>query len=343
MRHKYLNFKKLESNSGMKGKKHYLVTGGAGFIGSNLIKSLLQQEGVQVTCIDNFDPFYPRRIKLLNIEECEKNGNFFLLDVNLDTVTVEELHKAINQPVDVIIHLAAKAGVRPSIAAPQAYHQTNILGTQKLLDFAVERKIRRFVFASSSSVYGINESLPWKEDERLLPISPYAMTKLAGEGIGHVYSKLYNLPFVALRFFTVYGPGQRPDLAIHKFTKAILRGQPITQFGDGSTSRDYTYVDDIVQGILSAIDYEKSPFEIINLGNSYTVSLKELIQHLESITGKKAVIDQQPEQPGDVPRTFADVGKAKQLLAYNPQTKIEDGLRHFYDWFRRHENILTMP
>ena len=327
----------------MEGKKHYLVTGGAGFIGSNLMKHLLQQDDVRITCIDSFDPFYPRRIKLLNVQDCEKSGNFFLLDVNLDSVTVEELHKAINEPVDVIIHLAAKAGVRPSIANPQGYHQTNIIGTQKLLDFAVEKKVKRFVFASSSSVYGVNESLPWKEDELLLPISPYAMTKLAGEGIGHVYSKLYNLPFVALRFFTVYGPGQRPDLAIHKFTKALMQGAPITMFGDGSTSRDYTYIDDIVQGITAAIDYDKTPFEIINLGNSETVSLKELIEHLEKITGKKANIDQQPEQPGDVPRTFADVSKAKQLLGYSPQTKIEDGLQHFYNWFKANEGILMMP
>ena len=326
----------------MKGKKHYLVTGGAGFIGSNLMKRLLQQEDVHITCIDSFDPFYPRRIKLLNLQDCEKSGNFFLLDVNLDTVTVEELHKAINESVDVIIHLAAKAGVRPSIAAPQDYQQTNIIGTQKLIDFAVEKKVKRFVFASSSSVYGVNEKLPWKEDELLLPISPYAMTKLAGEGIGHVYSKLYDLPFVALRFFTVYGPGQRPDLAIHKFTKALLQGTPITQFGDGSTSRDYTYIDDIVQGIVAAIDYDKTPFEIINLGNNYTVSLKELIEHLERLTGKKAIIDQQPEQPGDVPRTFADINKAKQLLGYNPQTKIEDGLQNFYTWFETHKAILTL-
>ena len=326
----------------MEGKKHYLVTGGAGFIGSNLVKKLLEQEDVQVTCIDSFDPFYPRRNKLLNIDGFEKSHRFFLLDVNLDSTSVEELHKAINQPVDVIIHLAAKAGVRPSIAAPQGYQQTNIIGTQKLLDFAVQKKVKRFVFASSSSVYGVNESLPWKEDELLLPISPYAMTKLAGEGAGHVYSKLYNLPFVALRFFTVYGPGQRPDLAIHKFTKALLQGEPITMFGDGSTSRDYTFVDDTVQGILAAINYDQTLFEIINLGNNYTVSLKELIDHLEKITGKKANIVQQPEQPGDVPRTFADISKAQRLLNYNPQTKIEQGLQQFYDWYKANEAVLNL-
>ena len=326
----------------MEGKKHYLVTGGAGFIGSNLIKKLLEQEDVQVTCIDSFDPFYPRRNKLLNIEGFEKSHRFFLLDVNLDTTSVEELHKAINQPVDIIIHLAAKAGVRPSIAAPEGYQQTNIIGTQKLLDFAVQKKVKRFVFASSSSVYGVNESLPWKEDELLLPISPYAMTKLAGEGAGHVYSKLYNLQFVALRFFTVYGPGQRPDLAIHKFTKALLQGESITMFGDGSTSRDYTFVDDTVQGILAAINYDQTPFEIINLGNNYTVSLKELIEHLEKITGKKANIVQQPEQPGDVPRTFADISKAQRLLNYNPQTKIEQGLQQFYDWYKANEAVLNL-
>ena len=183
-------------------------------------------------------------------------------------------HPGLPQPVDVIIHLAAKAGVRPSIADPVGYQQTNVVGTQMLLDFARQTGVPHFVFASSSSVYGVNESLPWNEDELLLPISPYAMTKLAGEGAGHVYSKLYDLQFIALRFFTVYGPGQRPDLAIHKFTKALLSGEPITMFGDGRTSRDYTYVDDIVQGILAAINYDKTPFEIINLGNRLITSIK---------------------------------------------------------------------
>ncbi len=321
-------------------KKHYLVTGGAGFIGSHLVKALLNDPTIKITCIDNFDPFYNRELKLLNIADFEKSHNFFLLDIDLATTTLGQLQDAIPGPVEVIIHLAAKAGVRPSISDPLAYEETNVLGTQKLLDFAVQKKVKKFVFASSSSVYGINEKLPWKEDELLLPISPYAMTKLAGEMAGHVYHKLYDLSFIALRFFTVYGPGQRPDLAIHRFTKAILNDEPIAMYGDGSTSRDYTYVDDTVQGILSAIDYNKSAFEIINLGNSYAVSLKELIAAVEEVMGKKAIIKQQPEQPGDVPYTFADISKAKQLLNYQPKTELKSGLKNFYDWFLQNKKVL---
>lgn len=323
-----------------KSQKHYLVTGGAGFIGSQVVKELLKDENIKITCLDNFDPFYKRQFKLLNIGEFDKSHNFFLLDIDLATVTIKELHDAVPQPVDVVIHLAAKAGVRPSIADPVAYEQTNIVGTQKLLDFAVQKKVKKFVFASSSSVYGINEKLPWKEDELLLPISPYAMTKLAGEMAGHVYHKLYGLPFIALRFFTVYGPGQRPDLAIHRFMRAILKDEPIAMFGDGSTSRDYTYVDDTVQGVLSAIDYNKTSFEIINLGNNYAVSLKDLIAAIEDVMGKKAIINQQPEQPGDVPRTFADISKAKELLNYNPKTELKNGLIKFYDWLLQNREVL---
>lgn len=323
-----------------KGQKHYVVTGGAGFIGSSLIKEILKDETIRITAIDNFDPFYKRQIKLLNLSEIDKHHNFFLLDVNLDSTSVKELHDAISQPVDMIIHLAAKAGVRPSILDPLAYQQTNIIGTQKLLDFAVQKKVKKFVFASSSSVYGINENLPWKEEEQLLPISPYAMTKLAGEMAGHTYHKLYQLPFIALRFFTVYGPAQRPDLAIHRFTKSILAEEPITMFGDGSTSRDYTYIDDIVKGIMGAINYDQTPFEIINLGNSYAVSLKQLINTIEEVVGKKAIIEQQPEQPGDVPRTFADTTKAQKLLGYKPDTDLKTGLEKFSEWFHANREIL---
>jgi len=323
-------------------KKHYLVTGGAGFIGSNLVKKMLEQKDIKITCIDNFDPFYSRQLKLLNLAGIEKHHNFFLLDIDLDKMTVAELHHAINEPVDVIIHLAARAGVRPSIADPLGYQRTNILATQKLLDFAVERKVEQFVFASSSSVYGINENLPWKEDEKLMPISPYAMTKLAAEMAGHVYQKLHHLRFIALRFFTVYGPGQRPDLAIHKFVKAIEKGQPITVYGDGSTARDYTFVDDIAQGIINAVDYKNTPFEIFNLGNHYAVSLTDLITAIEKVTGKKAVINRQPEQPGDVPQTFADISKAQRLLNYQPTTNLEDGLQKFYAWFRENKEVLLL-
>lgn len=326
----------------METKKHYVITGGAGFIGSHVVKALLERDDVQVTCIDSFDPFYRRQLKLLNIDGFEKHHNFFLRDINLDEVTVKELHDAIPQPVDVIVHMAARTGVRPSLADPMAYQVTNILGTQKMLQYASDKKVPQFVFASSSSVYGENEKSPWKEEETPLPISPYAMTKQSSEMAGHVYSKLFGLRFIALRFFTVYGAGQRPDLAIHRFTKALLLGKPVTMFGDGSTSRDYTFIDDIVQGVLAAIDYNRSPFEIINLGNSDPVALKDLISKLESITGKKANIDQQPEQPGDLRQTWADTAKAKRLLNYQPKTPLDEGLRRFVEWYQKNEAILNL-
>jgi UDP-glucuronate 4-epimerase len=321
-------------------KKHYLITGGAGFIGNHLVRALLDDKDLFITIIDNFDPFYSRAIKLLNTKDFEKHQQIVLFDRDLDDLTSSELQKILTQKVDVIIHLAAKAGVRPSITNPLAYQHTNILGTQMLLDFAKETGVKQFVFASSSSVYGVNENLPWTENERLQPISPYAMTKLSGEMAGHVFSSLYGIRFIALRFFTVYGPSQRPDLAIHKFIKSILTNQPITMYGNGSTSRDYTYVDDIVKGIVSAISYDKSLFEIINLGNNYAVSLKELIANIEEITSSKVSIDQQPEQAGDVPRTFADISKAKQLLNYQPTTKLQDGLKNFYNWFLENKEVL---
>ena len=208
------------------------------------------------------------------------------------------------------------------------------------MSIAKEKKIKQFIFASSSSVYGINDHFPWKENEQLLPISPYAMTKLAGEMLGHVYSKLYDIRFIALRFFTVYGPSQRPDLAIHKFTKAIIKYKPITMYGDGNTSRDYTFVDDVVQGVIAAMTYDKTGFEIINLGNNYSVSLKELITSIEEVMQKKAIIEQIPEQPGDVSKTFADINKAKKILGYNPTTKLNDGLKKFYEWFLQNQDLL---
>ncbi len=321
--------------------KHYLITGGAGFIGSNLIRNILQDKlPARITCIDNFDPFYPRRIKEFNIRDFVPDSRFRLLEADLSTINGKELAAMVNEPVDAIVHLAAKAGVRPSIQNPLAYQQANVLGLQTMLDYAVESNVRQFVFASSSSVYGVNDHYPWKEDEQLLPISPYASTKLAGEMMGHVYHKLFGIRFIALRFFTVYGPGQRPDLAIHKFTRAIINGQPITMFGDGQTSRDYTFVDDTVQGIKGAIQYDKSGFEIINLGNNYTITLQDLVTGIEEVTGKKAVIKREPDQPGDVPRTYADISKAKRLLGYHPQTQLKEGLKKFYDWFVQNENLL---
>ena len=321
--------------------KHYLITGGAGFIGSHLIRSIFEREpDAQIFCIDNFDPFYSADLKQLNIRDFKNNPSFHFHIYNVAETTPRELIEIVEDPVDVIVHIAAKAGVRPSIQDPLAYQRSNVLGLQNMLDFAKENDIKQFVFASSSSVYGINDHFPWKEDEQLMPISPYAMTKLAGEMMGHVYSKLFGIRFLALRFFTVYGPGQRPDLAIHKFTKAIVSGEPITMYGDGTTSRDYTYIDDIIQGIHAAIKYDKSQFEIINLGNNYSISLKELITAIEETVGEKAQIEKMPEQPGDVPKTFADITKAKELLGYDPQTKLDEGLKNFYDWFVQYKETL---
>ena len=321
-------------------KKHYLVTGGAGFIGSHLVNALLEDQDTRITIIDNFDPFYPRQLKLINTEGFEKHQSIMLIDRNIDDLSSAELQMILPQEVDVIIHLAARAGVRPSITSPLAYQRTNVLGTQMLLDFAKDTGVKQFVFASSSSVYGVNKNLPWKEEEQLQPISPYAMTKLSGEGAGHVFSHLHGIRFIALRFFTVYGPSQRPDLAIHKFVKSILKEQSIPVYGDGSTSRDYTYVKDIVKGILAAIDYRESQFEIINLGNHYSVSLKDLISEIETVVGKKARVEYMEEQAGDVPHTFADISKAQRLLNYQPSTRLQEGLQEFYKWFLLHKEIL---
>jgi len=320
---------------------HYLVTGGAGFIGSHVVTRLLNgDKNTLVTCIDNFDPFYAREIKELNISGFRKESNFRMLNYDLGVTTAKQLGETVSEPIDAIVHLAARAGVRPSILNPLSYQQANVLGLQNLLDFAREKNIKQFIFASSSSVYGVNDHFPWREEEQLLPISPYAMTKLAGEMLGHVYSKLFAIRFIALRFFTVYGPGQRPDLAIHKFTKSILNDKSISMYGDGSTSRDYTYIDDTVQGILAACQYNQTNFEVINLGNNYSISLKELIKSIENVIGKKAVIEQLSEQPGDVPKTFADISKAKRLLSYEPTTKLDEGLRKFYKWFVANKDTL---
>lgn len=327
--------------AGFKNMKHYIITGGAGFIGSNLIKTLFRNEpGIKITCIDDFDPFYSPAIKQFNIRDIQDDPAFRLLNNDLGKTSGKELCDLISEPVDAIVHIAAKAGVRPSIENPLAYQQSNIIGLQNMLDFAKAKKIKQFVFASSSSVYGINDHFPWKEEEKLMPISPYAMTKLAGEMLGHVYSKLFGIRFIALRFFTVYGPAQRPDLAIHKFTKAILKGEPITVYGNGRTSRDYTYVDDTVQGVINAMQYDKTDFEIINLGNNYAITLNELITAIEEVIGKKAMIERLPDQPGDVPKTFADISKAKQLWGYDPKTELKEGLKKFYDWFLENEELL---
>jgi UDP-glucuronate 4-epimerase len=240
-----------------------------------------------------------------------------------------------NSKFDCIVHLAARAGVRPSLNEPQLYVETNVNGTMNLLELARQHKVPQFVFGSSSSVYGVNEKVPFSESDPIFnPISPYAATKAAGELLGHTYSHLYGLRCICLRFFTVYGARQRPDLAIHKFAQLISDGKPIPVFGDGTTRRDYTYIDDILAGVRAAIDYDKTNYEVINLGESRTVELRELIALLEKELDLRAVIERQPMQPGDVPQTFADISRARELLGYNPQTQIEDGLRLFVEWFR---------
>jgi UDP-glucuronate 4-epimerase len=308
-----------------------LVTGGAGFIGSHLVDALLTR-GHSVAVLDNFDPFYPRTIKEQNIAAHRQNSRWSLIEGDLrDDV---ELQKSLaGQSFDAIVHLAAKAGVRPSIDDPVAYQDVNVRGTQNLLEFARQSGIKQFVFASSSSVYGVNPRVPWSETDAVLqPISPYASTKVSGELLGHVYSHLYGIRFIALRFFTVYGPRQRPDLAIHKFARLISSGRAIPVFGTGETRRDYTYVDDVIQGVLAAIEYDKSPFEVINLGNNQTVTLLEMVQGLEQALGKKALIDWLPEQPGDVPQTWADISRAQALLGYSPSTSYAEGVKRFVEW-----------
>jgi len=317
-------------------KKRILITGAAGFIGSNLINRLLLSGLYQVIGFDNFDDFYSREQKERNVAPFLSHPDFQFSEG--DIRNLEDL-LALGD-LDVIVHLAAKAGVRPSIKNPVLYQEVNVGGTQNLLEFARQKNIKQFVFASSSSVYGINENIPWNEEEKLKPISPYASTKLSCEMLGHVYSHLYGIRFLALRFFTVYGPAQRPDLAIYKFFDSISKGQAIPVFGDGSTSRDYTFVEDTIQGIEAAINYTKSDFEIINLGNHQTVTLSELIAAIENILGKKAIIDRQPEQPGDVPQTYADISKEQRLLNYHPETGLEMGLIKFYDWYNNQNSTL---
>ena len=314
--------------------KNLLVTGGAGFIGSHLVDRLLTTNIEQVTVVDDFNNFYSPDIKHKNIREHRKDLRYALYEADIrDRAALEAVFSQTR--FDCIVHLAARAGVRPSLTEPQLYTETNINGTLNLLELAHHHGIRQFVFGSSSSVYGINAKVPFSEDDPIRqPISPYAATKAAGELLCHTYSHLYGLRCVCLRFFTVYGPRQRPDLAIHKFAKLISQDKPIPVFGDGLTRRDYTYIDDIIDGVMAAIDFDQSNYEVINLGESRTVELKELIALLEKELGTKATIDRQPPQPGDVPQTFADITKARALLGYNPQTQIEDGLRRFVEWFR---------
>jgi UDP-glucuronate 4-epimerase len=314
--------------------RNVLVTGGAGFIGSHLVARLLAEGGWRVVVVDDFNDFYDPALKRRNVGPHLGREDFALREADIrDRASLDEVFAETR--FDCVVHLAARAGVRPSLAEPVLYAETNINGTVNLLELAREHKVRQFVFGSSSSVYGENEKVPFAEDDPVnRPISPYAATKAAGELLCHTYSHLFGLRCVALRFFTVYGARQRPDLAIHKFARLISEGEPIPVFGDGTTRRDYTFVDDIVAGVRAAMDYEESDYEVVNLGGSRTVSLSELIALLERELGREARIDRQPPQPGDVPQTYADVTKARRLLGYDPQTPIEEGIRRFVEWFR---------
>jgi UDP-glucuronate 4-epimerase len=314
--------------------KNFLITGGAGFIGSHLVDRLLATDVEHITVIDDFNDFYDPGIKRANITEHLKDSRYQLNEVDIrDQPSLQQVFR--NNNFDCVVHLAARAGVRPSLTEPQLYTETNINGTLNLLELARQNNIKQFVFGSSSSVYGINAKVPFSEDDPIRqPISPYAATKGAGELLCHTYSHLYGLRCICLRFFTVYGPRQRPDLAIHKFARLITEGKSIPVFGDGTTRRDYTYVDDIIDGVMAAIVYDKRDYEVINLGESRTVELRELIQLLEKELDTHATVDRQPPQPGDVPQTFADITKARALLGYDPKTQIEEGLRRFVEWFR---------
>ncbi|HEX8921469.1 MAG TPA: GDP-mannose 4,6-dehydratase [Pyrinomonadaceae bacterium] len=315
--------------------KNILVTGGAGFIGSHLVDHLLAEGDWRVTVLDDFNDFYAPEVKRENVRAHLRSPSYRLFEADIRSrASLEEVFK--EEKFECIVHLAARAGVRPSLAEPTLYTETNINGTLNLLELARAYEVKQFVFGSSSSVYGINAKVPFSEEDPIRqPISPYAATKGAGELLCHTYSHLYGIRSVCLRFFTVYGARQRPDLAIHKFAKLISENKAIPVFGDGRTRRDYTYIDDIIAGVRAAIDYRGSDYEIFNLGESQTVELNELIALLEKELDRHAVIDRQPQQPGDVPQTFADVSKARRLLGYNPQTKIEDGIHRFVEWFRR--------
>lgn len=334
-----------------------LVTGGAGFIGSHLCQSLLEQ-GQEVVIVDDFNDFYNPQIKRENILGLLDNPIFKLYEADIrDYARIQEIFE--QEKVKVIIHLAARAGVRPSLEQPILYEEVNVKGTLNLLEMSRLYGITNFIFGSSSSVYGINSKLPFSEEDPIAtPISPYATTKRAGELLCYTYSYLYQLPVVCLRFFTVYGPRQRPEMAIHKFTRQIYTGQEITLFGDGDSKRDYTYISDIIDGVHRAMKLNPAcppsyplypppagdraiklnpPFEIFNLGGSRVVELKYLIELIESSIGKRAKIKYLPEQPGDVPITYADISKSHNLLGFQPKVKIEEGIDRFVQWYKDKE------
>ena len=316
--------------------KTYLVTGGAGFIGSSLADFLLKKD-YKVVVIDNFCDFYDPSIKRNNVKDNLDNPNYKLYEIDLRCKSdVEKVFR--ENKIDVVIHLAAMAGVRPSIENPILYQEVNCIGTQNLLEVMKEYGVKNLVMASSSSVYGNNKKVPFKETDIVdYAISPYAATKKSNEVMTHVYHKLFNMNVIMLRFFTVYGPRQRPDLAINKFTRLMLNDEEVTMFGDGTTSRDYTYIDDIVSGIYSSINYvlnNNDVYEIVNLGNSSPISLKEMINTIAEVLNKKPKIKEMPMQQGDVNITYADISKAKEMLNYDPKTPFKEGIEKFVKWYK---------
>jgi UDP-glucuronate 4-epimerase len=310
-----------------------LVTGGAGFIGSHLVDRLLAG-GARVVVVDDFNDYYDPAMKRDNVAQHLQHREYRLVEGDIrDGARMAAL--VAEEAPSCIVHLAARAGVRPSLTDPMLYETTNAIGTLNLLEAARHHGVRKFVFASSSSVYGLNTKVPFAETDALLrPASPYGATKLANEAMCHAYAHLYGMAIVSLRFFTVYGPRQRPDLAIRKFAERMLAGRTIELYGDGSTSRDYTFIDDIIRGVLAAVDLDVAGHEVFNLGNSSPCTLAELVTALEDVLGTKARIERLPDQPGDVPRTFADTARAEARLGFRPSTPLRDGLAVFVDWLR---------
>ncbi len=309
-----------------------LVTGGAGFIGSHLVERLLW-EGHRVVCLDSFDEFYDPAIKRRNLIKASTMPSFRLIEGDLRHASLlENIFQ--EEKIDSLVHLAARAGVRPSLQNPPLYVDVNIRGTMGLLEACRKFGVRRFVFASSSSVYGNNPKIPFSEQDPVdHPISPYAASKKAGELLCHTYHHLYGMDIACLRYFTVYGPRQRPEMAIHQFTRLIHQGQKISLFGKGDSQRDYTYIDDAIEGTLQALT-KRHGYQIYNIGESQTTSLSRLVQILETLLGQTAIVEHLPEQPGDVERTFADIRKAEQHLGYRPKVKMEEGLSRFVKWYR---------
>jgi UDP-glucuronate 4-epimerase len=309
------------------------VTGGAGFIGSHLCERLLK-DGADIICLDNYDSFYDKKIKIENIQLLKNHSKFVFIEGDIrDRELVKEIFA--KNDIGVVFHLAAKAGVRPSIEQPDVYYDVNVNGTLNVLEAMKKSSVKKMIFASSSSVYGNSPNVPFAEtDPCITPISPYAATKRASELLCHSYHHLYSMDIFCLRFFTVYGPRQRPDLAIHKFSDLIIHGKPITYYGEGDTKRDYTFIDDIIDGIILATE-KVSGFRTINLGESRTVSLKEMVETLEEVIGKKAIIQRLPIQPGDVNITYADLTSAREILGYSPQWSFRDGIEQFIKWKRK--------